>query len=239
MKIKEFLKKISHNNIQHILLSLILVILAAPYITKTYTSLLDNYHQYQIQKEQIRQTKLVEEENKKVDSENIRREALLKKYRITKLEKINGCQNLQKRCITQYQIPEEIMNYLLGAYLDARINSNVTCGLCQGKYKAIDPKSQHFSCFSFSKFSPSSDVVLSREQTQAINELKDLGFYSNNDKELIVEAMDKCDRLNFKDTFEEFQKEVPSITTLIRENPKDTILNSLSRSYINFTILNH
>lgn len=239
MRLDKFFKRVNIKNTQLILLLLILAFVSTPYIAKTYTSILENYHEYQTQKEQARQTKLIEEENSKVEAENSRREVLLKKYGITKLERLNTCPNSTRKCVTQYQIPKEIINYLFGTYLDARVNSHVICALCQGKYKAIDPKSQFFSCLNFSKFRPSSDVVLSKEQTQVINELKDLGFYSNNDKELVIDTMDKCDRLNFKDTFEEFQKEAPLIGNLIRENPKEPILNTLSKSYINFTILNH
>lgn len=238
MRLDKFFKRVKIKNTQLILLLLILVFVSTPYITKTYISILKNYHEYQNQKEQARLAKLIAEENSKVDAENSRRELLLKKYGITKLERVNSCQDKKRRCITQYQIPRVIINYLFGAYLDRKVGSEVMCGLCEGKYKAVDPKSKYFSCFNFDKFRPSSDVVLSKKQTQAINELKDLGFYSNNDKELAIDAMDKCDRLNFKESFEEFQKESPSIGNLIRENPKDPTLNTLSKSYINFTILN-
>lgn len=235
--IKKFISK--KENIILSLLVIVLLLVSLPYIVKAYSSLIGNYHNYQEQKAQDKLARDIAEENSKADRENARKEALLKKYGITKLETVNNCPDKTRKCVTQYQIPKEVIRYLFGIYLDARVSSKVICGLCQGKYKAIDPKSGSFSCFNFSKFRPNSDVVLSKEQTEAINELKDLGFYSNNDKELAIDAMDKCDRLNFKESFEEFQKEVPSIGTMLRENSKDPILNSLSRSYINLTILNH
>lgn len=246
--------KVSKKNPQTTLLLIILLIISIPYITKSYTSIQENYHQYQAQKEEARKAKLVEEENRrineensKVDVENTRRELLLKKYGITKLEKINNCQNQKIRCTTQYQIPKPVIDYLFGVYLDTKTSTNIECrkyfDYITKKDKYIDVKyCDKFFCRKYRTYTElvtKSEVVLTEEQKQVISELKSLGFYSNNDKELVTGVMDKCDRLNFKESFEEFQKEVPSIGTMLRENPKDPILNSLSRSYINFTIINH
>src|SRR5438105_1165901 len=90
-----------------ILLVAILIIVSILYITKSYSVIKDNYQKFQEQKAQHELDKAIEEEN-------IRREMLLKKYDITKLEKINPCKDSSKKCTDRYIIPNEVINYLVG-----------------------------------------------------------------------------------------------------------------------------
>ncbi len=227
-------------NIVVILLITILLVLLFPTLTKSFSSAYKGYINYReqiaYQKLEKIQLKLLQEEETKENLENTRRYTLLKKYGITKLENYTSCSDSSKSCPIQFKIPDNVTNYLLGSYLDKRLNSSLNCKYSQGKNENnyVGNRINYTYLINLPI-----RAKLEEKEASITKELKELGYYVDNDKELFSNAFNECDRLNAGSLIEDFKKEVPAITNLIRENPKDPILDGLSKSYINFTILSH
>lgn len=240
--------------IEFILLLLILAFVAFPYLAKGYQGFLESRRR--------EQTRIVSEkreaDNQKILRENQEGEALLIKYNITLLEKDYHCNNFQYECRLKLMIPDALFAYLIGEIKDKKFGSDVQCEKIKNKYIRLCPSGEYFCDIredlelrrnKYREILDSEPLEPTPTPSQLdflIIELQKKGYNgSTNMSVQYGEGIDgyfhmksSCDRLNFKNHFIEFEKEIPSIEKMISQNKENQMVVNFNTNFFrNYLLL--